>query len=103
MMIAVYGPGVVIPLGLPWLRTKANFNCTCSWVGLELLSTKLGYIPQHVSEHFDRGDQNISLTTLGYFGALVSSEIHKSAMLSSFFPGHGHGGADGENQHCKYD
>ena len=33
----------------------------------------------------------------------TSSEIHKSVMLSSFFPGHGHGGADGENQHCKYD
>ena len=85
MMIAIYGPGVAIPLGLPWLRTKANFNCTCSWVGLELLSTKLGYTPQHASEHFDRGDQNISLATLEYFGSLVSSDVHASALLSSFF------------------
>ena len=36
MMIALYGAGVAVPLGLPWLKTKANFNLTCSWIGLEL-------------------------------------------------------------------
>ena len=99
MMIAMYGAGVAIPLGLPWLKTKANFNLTCSWIGLELFSQKYGYVPQNISEHVDRGDQNITLIAIGYHGALISSGIVQTAMLSSGFVGHNHGGADGENQH----
>ena len=59
----------------------------------------MGYVPQHLSEHVDRGDQNISLISVGFFGTLVSSDIVQSALVSSTHPGHGHGGADGENQH----
>ena len=92
MMMAMYGAGVCIPLALPWIKTKANYNCTCSWVGLLLLSKKLGYVPQHLSEHVDRGDQNISLIALGYFGTLISSGIVSSVVISSLFTGHGHGG-----------
>jgi hypothetical protein len=92
MMMAMYGWGVCIPLALPWIKTKANYNCTCSWVGLVLLSQKLGYVPQHLSEHADRGDQNISLIPVGFFGTLISSGIIASAIVSSLFTGHGHGG-----------
>ena len=69
-----------------------KYNCTCTWVGLALLSQKLGYVPQHLSEHVDRGDQNISLIPVGFFGTLISSGIIASAIVSSLFTGHGHGG-----------
>ena len=103
MMIALYGAGVAVPLGLPWLKTKANFNLTRSWIGLELFSKKYGYVPQNVSEHTDRGDQNITLLALGYHGALINSGIVSTAMVGSGFVGHNHGGADGENQASRDD
>ena len=99
MMMAMYGAGVCIPLALPWIKTKAHYNCTCSWVGLVLLSKRLGYIPQELSEHVDRGDENISLVSMGFFGTLVSSDLVRSSYISAHFSGHCHGGADGENQH----
>jgi hypothetical protein len=56
-------------------------------------------VPQYLSEHVDRGDDNICTTALGYFGTLISSGIVATARVGSHITGHGHGGSDGENQH----
>ena len=45
MMIAIYGAGVCIPLALPWIKTKANYNYTRTWISRLLLSKRVGSGP----------------------------------------------------------
>ena len=61
---------------------------TCNWVSFCLTSDKLGYVPQHLSEHVGRGDENICTTALGYFGALIKSGIVATARVESHITGH---------------
>ena len=35
MMHVIHGFGLVIVLGFPWLKTKADFNLTCYLIGLQ--------------------------------------------------------------------
>ena len=95
MMHVIYGFGLVIVLGFPWLKTKADFNLTCYLIGLQKIYTVLGYVPRHVSEHFDGGDENVSKFSIGFWGVMVGLLVCDSATLTRMPKGHTHNGADG--------
>jgi len=62
-----FGQGLVLVLGLPWLKTKANFNLTCYLISFQIVYDKMGYLPGHFSTFFDRGDENVTKYALVFF------------------------------------
>ena len=95
MMHCIFGFGLVIVLGFPWLKTKADFNLTCYLMALQTIFDIFGYIPRHISEHFDGGDENISKYAVAFWGLMIGLSVVDTVTLTRMPKGHTHNGADG--------
>lgn len=96
MMHVLFGFGLVPVISLPWLKTKVDYNCTCYLLGLQIAYDETGFLPRHISEHFDGGDENVSLTSLGFWACLVEAGLFGTVLLSRMHVGHTHTACDGE-------
>ena len=82
MMHVLFGCGLIALVALPWLKTKVDFNCTCYLLSLQILHDHLGWLPRNISEHFDGGDENVSLVSIGFGGCLIKAGVIDTCLLS---------------------
>ena len=94
-MHCTFGFGLVIVLGFPSLKTKADFSRTCYLMALQTIFDIVGYIPRHISERFDGGDENISKCAVVFWGLVVGLSVVGTVTLTRMPQGHTHNGAAG--------
>ena len=76
-----------------------DFNCTCYLFGLQAVHDQHGWLPRHISEYFDGGDENVSLTAFGFWATLIQAGVIGTVLLSRMPVGHTHNACGGEISH----
>ena len=90
----MHGHGTYIYMGLPPLKTGANFTCECIWRTIlkihEKYRTEGGVMPPILFVQLDSSSDNKAYVVLAFMSFLIEKGIFKDISLNFLLVGHTH-------------